>query len=80
MAKATHIGYRDARSGQFVTAKEGTRNPNSTIVERVPNPGRGDTRDAKTGKFLTQQPVTKRGTISNADAVRAVEEYWSRKK
>lgn len=35
---------RDSRSGKFVTVKEATRRPATTTVERVPKPGRGDTK------------------------------------
>jgi len=40
----THKAGRDARDGQFTTVKEARRYPNTHIVERVPNPGHGDTK------------------------------------
>lgn len=35
---------RDSKSGQFIPVKEAERRPNTTTVERVPKPGRGDTK------------------------------------
>lgn len=34
---------RDAKTGEFITVDEARRRPNTTTVERVPKPGRGDT-------------------------------------
>lgn len=43
--RKTHDGYRDAGSGQFVSEKEAKSLPaNQVIKERIPNPGRGDTK------------------------------------
>jgi hypothetical protein len=43
--KKTRIGYRDADDGQFITKKEyETRPPKEVVKERVPLPGRGDTK------------------------------------
>lgn len=36
---------RDARTGEFTTVKEARENPKTHVVERVPKPGYGDTRD-----------------------------------
>ncbi|WP_165614699.1 hypothetical protein [Sinorhizobium alkalisoli] len=41
--KTFDIG-RDSKSGQFIPVKEADRRPGSTTVERVPKPGRGDTK------------------------------------
>jgi hypothetical protein len=77
----SHTVFRDNRTGQFVTVREADRNPKTTVKERVPAPGYGDTgRDASSGRFLSQEPVTKRGNISDADARRAVDVYRSGKK
>lgn len=35
---------RDSKTGTFITIKEADRRPNTTTVERVPKPGRGDTK------------------------------------
>jgi len=32
---------RDARTGQFIPVEEARRRPNTTVVERVPLPGKG---------------------------------------
>lgn len=40
----THKEGRDSRNGQFISVKEAQRRPNTTTVERVPNPGYGDTK------------------------------------
>lgn len=77
----SHTVFRNNRTGQFVTINEADRNPKTTVKERVPAPGYGDTRrDASSGRFLSQEPVTKRGNISDADARRAVDVYRSGKK
>lgn len=39
----SHTGYRDSKSGQFVTERTADRRPASTQKESIPNPGRGDT-------------------------------------
>lgn len=49
MGKKTHEVGRDARSGQFIPVEEAKRRPSTTVVERVPNPGYGDT-GKKSGK------------------------------
>lgn len=41
--KKTHTGVRDTRTGQFVPKSEADRRPATTVRERVPNPGYGDT-------------------------------------
>lgn len=42
MAK-THKSGRDSGTGRFIPVKEAERRPSTTTVERVPNPGYGDT-------------------------------------
>lgn len=37
----TSLKGRDARSGQFIPVKEARQRPNTTVVERVPLPGKG---------------------------------------
>jgi hypothetical protein len=39
----THTSGRDAGNGQFIPVAEARRRPETAVVERVPNPGRGDT-------------------------------------
>lgn len=39
----THLAGRDARTGQFVPLEQTYSRPATTVRERVPNPGRGDT-------------------------------------
>ena len=42
MAKGdTTLKGRDAGTGQFITRKEAERRPATTVVERVPKPGKG---------------------------------------
>ena len=42
MAKGdTTLKGRDARTGEFITRKEAERRPSTTVVERVPKPGKG---------------------------------------
>ncbi|MFG0243660.1 MAG: hypothetical protein ACF8R9_12810 [Phycisphaerales bacterium JB054] len=43
----TRLQGRDARNGQFVPLSETKRRPSTTVRERVPNPGHGDTGRAK---------------------------------
>lgn len=48
MAKSkTHRVGRDSKTGQFITIKEADKRPNRTVIERVPNPGYGDTKPRK---------------------------------
>lgn len=49
MGKKTHVVGRDAKNGQFITPAEAKRRPNTTVTERVPNAGYGDTK-ARTKK------------------------------
>lgn len=42
-SKTTPRG-RDAKTGQFIPVKEAKRRPTTTVVERVPKPGHGDTK------------------------------------
>ncbi len=39
--RETRLQGRDAKNGQFITRKEAERRPNTTVVERVPLPGKG---------------------------------------
>lgn len=41
--KTFDIG-RDAKTGRLITVKEAKSRPNTTVVERMPKPGRGDTK------------------------------------
>ncbi len=41
----THYMYRDSRTGLFLSKEEAMlRNPSEVVKERIPNPGRGDTK------------------------------------
>ena len=42
--KTFDIG-RDSDSGRFIPVSEAKERPRETTVERVPKPGRGDTKD-----------------------------------
>ncbi|MFA7277663.1 MAG: hypothetical protein WC101_01580 [Candidatus Gracilibacteria bacterium] len=42
--RKTHDAGRDSKDGRFITVKEAKSHPSTTTVERVPNPGRGDTK------------------------------------
>jgi hypothetical protein len=46
MAKTHKVG-RDSKTGEFIPVKEAERRPDTTTVERVPNPGYGDTDSGK---------------------------------
>ena len=46
----THREGRDSRNGQFIPVSEAKNRPNTAVVERVPNPGYGDTGRGKKGK------------------------------
>ena len=41
----TTLRGRDAETGIFTTVEEARRHPKDHIVERVPKPGYGDTKD-----------------------------------
>ena len=43
MAKNSHPGHRDSRTGRLVTERYAERHPDRTQRESIPNPGRGDT-------------------------------------
>jgi hypothetical protein len=43
----TTLKGRDASTGQFIPVSEARQRPSTTVIERVPKPGYGDTR--KTG-------------------------------
>lgn len=38
---------RDSKSGQFIPVKEAEKRPATTVVERVPKAGYGDTKSKK---------------------------------
>jgi hypothetical protein len=40
----TTLQGRDASTGQFIPVSEARQRPTTTIVERVPKPGYGDTK------------------------------------
>lgn len=42
--RKTHDVGRDSKDGRFIPVKEAERRPSTTVVERVPNPGYGDTK------------------------------------
>ena len=39
--RETSLKGRDARTGQFIPVKDARQRPNTTVVERVPLPGKG---------------------------------------
>lgn len=43
----THTAARKATDGRFTTKEYAKRHPSTTVVERVPNPGHGDTGNKK---------------------------------
>lgn len=43
MVDKTKTGYRDSRTGEFVTRREAERRPATTQRESIPKPGYGDT-------------------------------------
>lgn len=45
--KTFDIG-RDSKTGKFITVKEADSRPARTTVERIPKPGRGDTKGEPT--------------------------------
>jgi hypothetical protein len=47
----TSLRGRDAGTGQFIPVREARQRPSTTVVERIPKPGYGDTdRGGKKGK------------------------------
>ncbi len=42
--RKTHDVGRDSKNGKFIPIQEAKRRPSTTTVERVPNPGYGDTK------------------------------------
>lgn len=46
----TRLAGRDAKTGEFMKVEEARRRPATTTVERVPLPGRGDTKDRRSKK------------------------------
>jgi hypothetical protein len=40
----TTLRGRDAKTGEFIPVKEARERPSTTVVERVPKPGHGDTK------------------------------------
>ncbi len=43
----THQSGRNAGTGLFTSVEQARRHPSTHVVERVPNPGRGDTERSK---------------------------------
>jgi len=43
----TTLHGRDAKTGEFSTVREARQHPSTHVVERVPKPGYGDTRQSK---------------------------------
>jgi hypothetical protein len=43
----SRLSGRDAKTGEFISIKEARRRPTTTVVERVPKPGYGDTKKKK---------------------------------
>ncbi len=41
----TSLRGRDAETGEFTSVKEAREHPKTHVVERVPKPGYGDTKD-----------------------------------
>ena len=41
----TSLRGRDAETGQFTTVEDARQHPKDHVVERVPKPGYGDTKD-----------------------------------
>lgn len=41
---STHRVARDSRSGRFTSINNARKNPATTVIERVPNPGHGQSR------------------------------------
>lgn len=39
----THLEGRNSQNGKFIPVAEARQRPNTSTVERVPNPGYGDT-------------------------------------
>lgn len=46
----SRIGGRDARTGEFIPVKETHERPATTVRERIPLPGHGDTGRSKKRK------------------------------
>lgn len=46
----SRVGGRDARTGHFIPVKETYQRPNTTVRERIPLPGHGDTGRSKPKK------------------------------
>jgi len=46
----THLVGRNAGTGKLTSVETARRNPARYVVERMPNPGRGDTDRGKKGK------------------------------
>jgi hypothetical protein len=41
MAGKSHLEGRDAKTGKFIPIEKARKDPKHTVVERVPNPGKG---------------------------------------
>ena len=50
MSKKTFPLGRDSKTGEFIPVKEAQRRPNTTVVERIPKSGYGDTDRGNKGK------------------------------
>ena len=46
----TSLKGRDAKTGAFIPVEQARKHPATTVVERVPLPGRGDTGSGKKKK------------------------------
>ncbi len=46
----TSLKGRDAKTGEFIPVEQARKRPATTVVERVPLPGRGDTGGPKKKK------------------------------
>lgn len=42
----TTLRGRDAETGEFTTVEEARRHPSNHVVERIPKPGYGDTKES----------------------------------
>jgi len=41
--RESRLGGRDAKTGYFIPIEEARKNPDTSVVERIPLPGHGDT-------------------------------------
>lgn len=47
---SSHLIGRDAKNGRLITVEQARRRPDTSVVERMPNPGHGDTGRGKKGR------------------------------